>query len=54
MIDAGVGPVSGEYSEIESVETLNTNKEIPPGWTLPMIKRSHASAHSRMTSVAYL
>ena len=54
MIDTGVGPVSCEYGESGFVEMLDTNKDIAPGWTLPMIKRSHASAHSRITSVAYL
>lgn len=31
-----------------------TNVEMPFGGTLPVIRRSHASAHSRMTSMAYL
>ncbi len=31
-----------------------TYVEIPPGWVLPVMSFSHASAHSRTTSMAYL
>ena len=53
--DSAIGPTA----MLASLYIRGTQKfiaaysEIPPGWVLPVINFSQASAHSRMTSVAY-
>ena len=53
--DSAIGPTA----TLASLYIRGTQKviaaysEIPPGWVLPVINFSQASAHSRMTSVAY-
>ena len=54
VLDGEVGSVAFvEYQDLERRATT-TYVAISPGLVFPVINFSHASAHSRTTSVAYL
>ena len=50
LADVDVGAIS--VSKITFENHSSTYVEMPPGEVLPAIRRSQASAHSRMTSMA--
>ena len=52
--DSDVGAKKVVSACIENQMATSTYVETPPGWVLPVIRRSQASAHSRTTSMAYL
>jgi hypothetical protein len=57
VLDGNVGAVGcllAGASSIAERESGKTYRETSPGWVLPVMSFSHASAHSRTTSVAYL
>ncbi len=53
--DGPIGPIATLASLYvrKAWEFKAAYSEMPPGWVLPVINFSQASAHSRMTSVAY-
>ena len=54
--DSAIGPtavLASLYIICDTRTVIAAYSEIPPGWVLPVINFSQASAHSRMTSVAY-
>jgi hypothetical protein len=54
MLDSDIGARIVLAVRCLQVGTFISYSEIPPRWALPVISLSHASAHSRTISVAYL